>query len=136
MKEFLKNKSTGFCVGLVGGVLGLITLILYTVYSVSVGHFAVEVFAMLLLGVCSSAFAAAVKFEWAPLLPVLFFSLAFGLYINDRVIMFEEMINRIYPMNAAPGAILPVVIAILVLNLVSAIMCVFASFTSREKEAT
>ena len=135
MKELFKNKSTGFYVGFVGGVLGLLTLVLYTVYSVSVGHFATEVFIMLLLGVCASALATVSRFEWAPLLPVLFFSLAFGLYINDRTIMFEEMINKIYPMNAAPGAVLPIVIAILVMNFVSAIMCVIASFTSREKEA-
>ena len=54
------------------------------------------------------------------------------MYINDRVIMFEEMINQIYGMNER-GAILEVVIAILALQLVSILLCVIACFTSERK---
>lgn len=46
--------------------------------------------------------------------------------------MFEEMINKIYGMNER-GAILEVVLAILVLQFVSILLCMIACFTSDRK---
>lgn len=128
-----RNKSIGFYVGLVGGVIGLVTTIIYIVYSTSVQLFAPEVFIFLLLGTLSEILVMFVDWKFAPLLPVIFFSLAFGFHLCDRALMFEEMFNHIYGMNER-GAILGVVILLLVLNLISVLATIVASFSSREKE--
>ena len=128
----LKNKTVGFYLGLAGGIIGLITAIAYIIYSTSVNLFAPEVFILLLLGVLSELLVLFTDWKWAPLLPVLFFSLALGFHICDRALMFEEMYNHIYGMNER-GAILEVVIALLVTNFVSVLTCIIASFSSKKK---
>lgn len=130
-----KNKTVGFYIGAAGGLIGLVATVIYLIYSLSVDLFAPEVFIFLLLGTLSEVLVLFVDWKFAPILPVLFFSLAFGLHINDRVLMFEEMINQIYGMNER-GAILWVVLVLLALNLVSAIASIVASFSSREREQT
>ena len=132
MSNMLKNHNFGYKMGLIGGVLGLVTAIVYAAYSLSVGHFDPVVLVLMLLGVVAEA--AALKFDnkSMPLLPAIFFALGFGMYINDRVIMFEEMINKIYGMNER-GAILPVVIAILVLQFITVVFNMIACFTSDRK---
>ena len=130
-----KNKTVGFYIGAAGGLIGLVTTVIYLIYSLSVDLFAPEVFIFLLLGTLSEVLVLFVDWKFAPILPVLFFSLAFCLHINDRVLMFEEMINQIYGMNER-GAILWVVLVLLALNLVSAIASIIASFSSREREQT
>ena len=132
MKKLLASHNVGHKIGLLGGAIGLITAIVYTVYSTSVGHFDPVVLGLMVLGVCGSAFAALSDKKSAPLVPAILFSLSFGMYINDRVIMFEEMINKIYGMNER-GAILEVVLAILVLQFVSILLCMIACFTSDRK---
>ena len=132
MKKLLASHNVGYKIGLLGGAIGLITAIVYTVYSTSVGHFDPVVLGLMVLGVCGSAFAALSDKKSAPLVPDILFSLSFGMYINDRVIMFEEMINKIYGMNER-GAILEVVLAILVLQFVSILLCMIACFTSDRK---
>lgn len=129
----LKNKTIGFYVGLAGGFIGLVTTIIYLIYSTSVQLFAPEVFVFLLLGTLGEVLVMFVDWKFAPIIPVLFFSLAFGFHICDRVLMFEEMINGIYGMNER-GAILSVVLLILALNLVSCIACIFASFTEKNRQ--
>lgn len=133
MKELFKNRGIGFYAGTVCGGLGLITTVLYLIYSLSVGHFNALVFVTLLLGVGASAAVLFLDWHFLPLVPALFFSLAFGLYVNDRVIMFEEMINKIYGMSES-GAILGVVILILALNLICVIASIVASFGARNKK--
>lgn len=132
MSKALGSQNIGYKIGMVGGAIGVITAVVYTVYSTSVGHFDPLVLALMVLGVIGEGFAAYSARPSAPLLPSILFSLAFGMYINDRVIMFEEMINQIYGMNER-GAILEVVIAILALQLVSILLCVIACFTSERK---
>ena len=132
MKELLKNKTIGFYIGLAGGCIGLITTLLYLIYSVSVGHFNALVFVMLLLGSGSVVAVLLKDFDFLPLVPAVFFSLAFGFYVNDRVIMFEEMINGIYGMSES-GAILGVVVLILILAFVCVLSSVVATFTKRER---
>lgn len=127
-----RNKTTGFYAGFAGGVIGLVTTIIYLIYSTSVQLFAPEVFILLLLGTLSALLVLFVDWEFAPLLPALFFSLAFGFHLCDRVLMFEEMINNIYGMNER-GAILWVVLLLLGLNLVSVLGSIVAAFSSREK---
>lgn len=132
MKNLFKNMTLFGWIGLGGGVAGLIATIIYTAYSAAVALFAPEVFVMLLLGVAGSAFAAVTEFKFAPLVPVLFYSLAFGLYISDRVLMFEEMYNHIYGMNER-GAILGLVIVIFVLMFVSIVATIVSAFFDKTK---
>ncbi|MBO4989758.1 MAG: hypothetical protein J6D37_05450 [Clostridia bacterium] len=133
MKEYFKNMTLAGRLGVIGGIVGIVNAILYAAYSIAVGLFAPIVFVMLLLGIAGSIFAAFSDLKFAPILPVLFYSLAFGLYISDRIIMFEEMINKIYGMNER-GAILPIVIVIFVLCFVSIVTSIIASFNDRKKE--
>lgn len=133
MKNLFKNMTLFGWIGLGGGVVGLIATIIYTAYSAAVSLFAPEVFVMLLLGVAGSVFAAVTDFKFAPFVPVLFYSLAFGLYLSDRVLMFEEMYNHIYGMNER-GAILGLVIVILVLNFVSIVATIVSAFFDKTKK--
>ena len=128
-----KNKTISFYVGVGGGALGLVTTIAYLAYSVSVHLFAPEVFVFLLLGTLSELLVIFTNWKFATLIPVLFFSLAFGLHISDRAMMFEEMFNHIYGMQER-GANLGMVITLLITNLVSIVACIVASFSSKSKE--
>lgn len=132
MKDLLKNKTIGFYVGMAGGCLGAVTTITYLIYSLSVRHFNALVFVMLLCGVIGTVLVLLKDFDFLPLVPALFFSLAFGFYVNDRVIMFEEMINGIYGMSES-GAILGVVVLLLILAFICVVASVIAAFTKREK---
>lgn len=132
MSDLLKSHNFGYKMGFAGGVIGLITAIVYAAYSLSVGHFDPVVLVLMLLGVLGEGVALKTDNKSAPLLPAIFFALGFGMYINDRVIMFEEMINKIYGMNER-GAILEVVIAILVLQFITVLFNMIACFTSDRK---
>lgn len=127
-----KNKTAGFYIGLAGGFIGLVTTVIYVIYSTSVSLFAPEVFIFLLLGTLGEVLVLFVDWKFAPIIPALFFSLALGFHLCDRVLMFEEMINGIYGMNER-GAILWVVLLLLALNLVSVLASIVASFSSRER---
>lgn len=129
----LKNKSIGFYIGLGGGVIGLVTTIIYLAYTLAVNLFAPEVFTLLLLGTISSVLVLVFDWKFLPLVPAILFSLAFGFHLCDRVLMFEEMINEIYGMNER-GAILGLVILLLVLNLISIIATIVACFSPRERQ--
>lgn len=129
-----KNKTIGFYVGLGGGAVGLITTIIYLVYTLVVGLFAPEVFVFLLLGTAACVLSLFFDWKFLPLVAAVFFSLAFGLHIHDRITMFQEMINRIYGMNER-GAILGVVILLLVFNVISIAATIFASFCERDKQS-
>ena len=131
--KFFKNKSIAFYLCLGAGVLGLVNAVIYAVYSLNVvgktgNHFDGLVFAMLLLGALTCALPV-FKPEWkfSTLIPAAFFSASFGYYINDRLIMFEEMINRIYGMMES-GAVLGMVILVFVLNFISFLSVAAASF--------
>ena len=132
MKNLFKNLSVFGWIGLGGGALGLVNTIIYTAYSAAVSLFAPEVFVMLLLGVAGSVFAFVTNFKFAPLIPVLFYSLAFGLYLSDRILMFEEMINQSYGMNER-GAILSVVIVIFVFLFASIVATIVSAFFEKTR---
>lgn len=132
MKELLGKMTVAARLGIVGGVVGVINAILYTVYAVAVGHFAPIVLCMMLFGIAGSIFAIFSDFKFAPIVPTVFYSLAFGFYISDRIIMFEEMINKIYGMDER-GAILPVVITIFALLFISIITSIVASYNEKMK---
>ncbi len=129
-----KNKTIGFYVGLGGGAVGLITAIIYLIYTLNVELFAPEVFIFLLIGTAACVLSLFFDWKFLPLVAVLFFSLAFGFHILDRITMFQEMINKIYGMNER-GAILEMVILLLVLNVISIAANIFASFCERDKQA-
>lgn len=133
--DFIKNRSLGFYCGLGAGLLGIINAVIYIIYSTSVGHFNALIFVLLLLAGISCAGMIFTKFKFMPLIPALLFSAAFGFYVNDRLIMFEEMINKIYGMTES-GAILGVVILIFAFTLVSFIAIAVAAFSGDENGKT
>ncbi len=133
IKEVFQNKGVGFYIGLGAGVLGLVNTLIYLIYSVGVNLFAPLVFVMLLLGVVSMYFYVFTNHDFSLIVPIVFFSSAFGLYVNDRVIMFEEMINHIYGMSET-GAILGIVILIFILCFISILALIVASFLPRLKK--
>ena len=142
--NFFKNKSLSFYLCLGACVIGLVTTIIYAAYSLSVygkinggadmgNHFNALIFVMLLLGTLTCGLGI-VKPRWkfAPVIPCLFFSAAFGYYINDRLIMFEEIVNQIYGMMES-GAIFGMVILVFVLTLVCILALIVACFTGEKR---
>ncbi len=142
--NFFKNKSLSFYLCLGACVIGLVTTIIYAAYSLSVygkinggadmgNHFNAAIFVLLLLGTLTCLIGI-IKPGWkfAPLIPSLLFSAAFGYYINDRLIMFEEIVNQIYGMMES-GAIFGMVILVFVLTLVCVLTLIVASFAGDKK---
>ncbi len=132
IKEYFKDKRIGYYCAVGCALTGIVATVTYAVYSSGVGHFNALVFVLTLLGTLSTALMIVTKFRFAPLVSGVFLSAAFGTYANDRVIMFEEMINGIYGMSER-GAILGTVIFILVMMLLSVACCAVAAFTERNK---
>lgn len=126
--SFFKNKSLTFYIGLGAFVIGLINAIVYIAYSTSVNHFSALICVLLILACLSCIPMVLTKFKFTPLIPAFLFAAAFGFYLNDRLIMFEEMINEIYGMTES-GAILGVVLLVFILDLVCFIGVTIASFT-------
>lgn len=142
--KFFKNKPLSFYLCLGTFVIGLVTTIIYMAYSLSVygkinggadtgNHFNALIFVMLLLGTLTCGLGVAKPgWKFAPVIPSLFFSAAFGYYINDRLIMFEEIVNQIYGMMES-GAIFGMVILIFVLTLVCILALIVACFTGEKR---
>ena len=142
--NFFKNKPLSFYLSLGACVIGLATTIIYAAYSLSVygkinggadmgNHFNALIFVMLLLGTLTCGLGIAKPgWKFAPVIPSLFFSAAFGYYINDRLIMFEEIVNQIYGMMES-GAIFGMVILVFVLTLVCVLTLIVASFAGDKK---
>ena len=142
--KFFKNKPLSFYLCLGTFVIGLVTTIIYMAYSLSVygkinggadmgNHFNALIFVMLLLGTLTCGLGVAKPgWKFAPVIPSLFFSAAFGYYINDRLIMFEEIVNQIYGMMES-GAIFGMVILIFVFTLVCILALIVACFTGEKR---
>ena len=131
MNKLLKGKGLAGYASLVAAAVGILALLVYLVYNLAIGKFTVDVFLATLAGIAFAVVALMTNFKFAPVLTVLGYSLAFGLYVNDRVIMFEEMINHITGMTER-GNIVGVVILILVLLFVAALAGIVASFADKE----
>ncbi|MBR1813047.1 MAG: hypothetical protein IJ773_04420 [Lachnospiraceae bacterium] len=124
----MKNKGM-----LISAAAGVLALLVYVIYNLAIGKFTMDVFLMILAGVVFAFVALKSDFKFAPVLAVLGYSLAIGFYLNNRIIMFEEMINHIEGMNER-GNIFAVVVIIFVLLFVGAITGVGASFAETEEE--
>lgn len=133
MNKALKGTGIGFYSRLTAAGFGILALVVYLVYNLAIGKFTIDVFAAILIGTGAACFAVVNDFKFAPIISVLGISLGIGLYLNDRIIMFEEMINHITGMTERNN-IFAVVILIFVFLFVSAISGIIASFT--EKNAT
>ena len=131
MQKSLKGKSLAALIAFGAGALALVV---YLVYNLAIGKFTIDVFAMILCGVIFAAMALLTNFKFAPVLAVLGYSLAIGFYINNRIIMFEEMINRITGMTERDN-IFAVVVIIFVLLFVGAIAGVITSFAADKETA-
>ncbi len=131
MKKLLDGKGAGGIAALVSACAGVLALVVYLIYNLVIGKFTADVFALIVLGVVFSAVTLTTEFKFAPVLSVLSFGLAFGLYVNNRIIMFEELINNIVGMTER-GDSVPVVVVILALLLVAAISGVVVSFSEKK----
>ena len=131
MQKSLKGKSLAALIAFGAGALALVV---YLVYNLAIGKFTIDVFAMILCGVIFAAMVLLTNFKFAPVLAVLGYSLAIGFYINNRIIMFEEMINRITGMTERDN-IFAVVVIIFVLLFVGAIAGVITSFAADKETA-
>ena len=128
MNKVSKDKTM-----LVSAIFGVLALAVYVVYNLAIGKFTTDVFVMILAGVIFAFVGYASEFKFAPVLAVLGFSLAIGFYLNDRIIMFEEMINNIVGMNER-GNIFAVVVVIFVLLFLAAITGIVGSFKGSKAE--
>jgi hypothetical protein len=124
----MKNKGM-----LISAAAGVLALLVYVIYNLAIGKFTMDVFLMILAGVVFAFVALKSDFKFAPVLAVLGYSLAIGFYLNNRIIMFEEMINHIEGMNER-GNIFAVVVIIFVLLFIGAITGIGASFAGTEEE--
>lgn len=131
MKKLLDGKGAGGIAALVSACVGVLALVVYLIYNLVIGKFTADVFALIVLGVIFAAVTLTTEFKFAPVLSVLSFGLAFGLYVNNRIIMFEELINNIVGMTER-GDSVPVVVVILALLLVAAISGVVVSFSEKK----
>ena len=111
---------------------GAAALAVYVIYNLAIGKFTFDVFLLILAGLVFALASLFTNFRFAPVFSVVGYGLAISFYLNNRIIMFEEMINHITGMTERNN-IFAVVIAIFVLLLIAAIAAVAASF--KEKEA-
>ena len=131
MKKLLDGKGLGGVAALVSACAGDLALVVYLIYNLMIGKFTADVFAMIVVGLVFAVVTLLTEFKFAPVLSVLGFGLAFGLYVNNRIIMFEEMINHIVGMTER-GDVFPVVVIILVLLLLAAISGIVVSFSEKK----
>ena len=131
MKKLLDGKGIGGVAALISACAGALALVVYLIYNLVIGKFTADVFAMIVLGLIFAVVTLMTEFKFAPVLSVLGFGLAIGLYVNNRIIMFEEMINHIVGMTER-GDSFPVVVLILVLLFVAAISGIVVSFSEKK----
>ena len=143
--NFFKNKQLSFYLSIGACVIGLVATLIYAIYSTSAygkinggadmgSHFNALIFVLLLLGTLACALPI-IKPDWkfTTLIPAFLFSAAFGYYIDDRLIMIEEHINKIYGMMESGGN-LGIVIVIFALTFLSILALIVASFTDESKK--
>ena len=131
MKKLLDGKGAGGVAALVSACAGILALVVYLIYNLVIGKFTADVFVLIVLGVIFALVTLTTEFKFAPVLSVLGFGLAFGLYVNNRIIMFEELINNIVGMTER-GDSIPVVVIILALLLVAAVCGIVVSFSEKK----
>ena len=118
MMKMQKNQPIGFPCGSIALLVGVVNAAIYLIYSTSVHHFSPLVFAALVAAAISCLLIMFTRLKLAT---------PFGLYVNDRLIMFEEMINKIYGMTEQ-GAILWVVLMVFGLMIVGFAAVTYAAF--------
>ena len=134
--KWFEKRGIGFYAEFISAVAGVLALIVYLIYNIAISKVTVDVLIMLLIGIAASAVALLYKNKIssiATVVSVLGFALAFGLYLNDRIIMFEEMINNITGMTDRNN-VFAVVVVIFVLLLASTVAGIVASFNDKELE--
>jgi len=131
MKKYMKGSGLGLYAEMVAAAAAVLALVVYLIYNGMIGKITTDVLATIVVGVVASCFALTTNFKFAPVISVLGTSAAIGLYFNDRVIMFEELINHITGMTER-DYILPVIILIFVLLFVSTLASVVASFCDKK----
>lgn len=105
MKDILKKKTIMYYVGLIAAPFAIAAAIFYMAYTISYSVFIPAVAVLLFLGVflmIASLFLEFVRikplafiYQLVPALCVLFYALAFGLLLTDRLPMIGDYINGI-----------------------------------------
>ena len=126
----MKGKGLFAYASFVAAAAGILALLIFLVYNLAIGKFTLDVFLMTLAGIVFAVVALTTDFKFAPVLSVIGYALAIGFYFNDRVIMFEEMINHITGMTER-GNIFGVVVLIFVLLFIAAIAGIVSSFADK-----
>lgn len=127
MKGLFRDRTLGAYFSLGAACLGLLTAIVYLIYSVSVKLFAPVVFVLLLLGAIVGAVAFVTRERTLPLVATACYAFSFALHISDRALMFAHMATNVYGMSER-GAILWVVVLLLILQCIVVIASVISCF--------
>lgn len=109
----LAPRDLKFWLNVAACALALVLCIIYAVYSVGNKTFVPSVLVMLIVGIACGAASIFVEFPLLPLAPCAFWSLAFGLFFQNRLMMFGDYINGL-PGLSGGGNIIELVFTILI----------------------
>ena len=120
----LAPRNLKFWLNAAACALALVLCVIYAVYSVGNKTFLPSVLVMLVLGIAGGAAAMFADFPLLPLMPCAFWSLAFGLFFQNRLMMFGDYLNGL-PGLSGGGNIIELVFTILI----GIALCITAEIT-------
>ena len=109
----MRQKNIRFYLNGAACLLALSVAVVYAVYTAGNKTFVPAVFITLLLGVAAGAAGLFVRLSLLPIVPCVCWSLAFGLFFQNRLMMFGDYLNGL-PGLSGGGNIIELVIALLV----------------------
>lgn len=112
--RFLKKRDVRFYLNAAACLIATVTATIYSVYALGNKTFVPAVVIMLFLGIVSSAIGIFKDVPFVPLASCVFWSLAAGLFISNRLMMFGDYINGLPGLSGA-GNILELVIVLIIL---------------------
>ncbi len=129
--RFKNGRDVNFYVNLAACVLSLVTAVTYAVYAPTNKTLLVEVVVLMLAGTASSAVLVLKDIFLLPVVPAACWSMAFAIFLQDRLMMFGDYANGL-PGLSGGGNIIELVIALMVMM----VACVAAEiFTCFKKSA-
>lgn len=131
MKNFWSNKSTRGTA--IGTVVGIVSLIAYTIYGMMFQYFDTAVFAAILLSIVFAALNVVyrkIKFPIFDLLAVLSMSFAIGICFMNSFPVWADNLTGITMYGSRGG--LPPIIAVLVLLIAANVGDICACFAEKE----
>lgn len=130
MKKALENRNFGFWLGLAAALIALVGSVLYIALDGSDKTFSLIGFILALVGVAFTALGVFTRVKFAPLLPTLLYSAAFGFVLRVAVPSLSDVWNKVNFIggNATMGCVFAGV------YLLSAILGCVSCFTGISKE--